>query len=240
MTQRLVNFCLNDDELSLVIGHELAHQAMGHLIRGAAHQELGQFLGAAFTAFSTLSLSHLLDWRHAMVSPEVRGVASDAVVSVFSRDDEREADIYGAWYAFQAGYNIDKGSAVWERMAAVVDHDPFESTYFLDSHPAALERLATLRKVARYFQAGRAAEVFLQAQGLNRQPAPDEVAFSGQLSAFSQINQPRPTCQFRHRLNVHGRRPPLKNESTEGGSRTAPTRTFRLKPAATNNQLGIS
>ncbi|HEY9073055.1 MAG TPA: M48 family metalloprotease, partial [Desulfobaccales bacterium] len=150
VTQRLVNFCLNDDELSLVIGHELAHQAMGHPIRGAAHQELGQFLGAAFTAFSTLSISHLLDWRHAMVSPEVRGVASDAVVSVFSRDDEREADIYGAWYAFQAGYNIDKGSAVWERLAAVVDHDPFESTYFLDSHPAPLERLATIRKVARY------------------------------------------------------------------------------------------
>jgi Zn-dependent protease with chaperone function len=172
VTQRLVNFCLNDDELALVIGHELAHQALGHLIRGAAHQELGKFLGAAFTAFSTLSLNHLLDWRHAMVSPQVRQVASDAVVSVFSRDDEREADIYGAWYAFQAGYDINKGSAVWERLAAVVNHDPFESTYFLDSHPASLERLATLRKVARYFQAGRAAEVFLQAPDLNRTPAP--------------------------------------------------------------------
>lgn len=172
VTQRLVNFCLNDDELSLVIGHELAHQAQGHLVRGAARQELGKFLGAAFTAFSTMSLNHLLDWRHTMVSPEVRGVAADAVVSVFSRDDEREADIYGAWYAFQAGYDIDKGSAVWERLAAVVNHDPFESTYWLDSHPASLERLATLRKVARYFQAGQAAEVFLQARDLNRKPAP--------------------------------------------------------------------
>ena len=172
VTQRLVNFCLNDDELALIIGHELAHQAQGHLIRGAAHREVGNFAGAALTAFSTLSLNHLLDWRHSMVSPDVRRVAGDAVVSVFSQDDEREADIYGAWYAFQAGYDIDKGLAVWERLAAVNDHDPFESNYFLDSHPPPLERLAALRKVARYFQAGRAAEVFLQARDLNRKPAP--------------------------------------------------------------------
>ncbi len=172
VTQRLVNFCLNDDELGLVIGHELAHQAMGHLVRGAAHRELGKFTGAALTAFSTLSLNHLLDWRHQGVSPDVRQVAGDAVVSVFSQDDEREADIYGAWYAFQAGYDLDKGLAVWERLAAVKNHDPFESNYFLDTHPAPLERLTALKKVNRYFQSGRAAEIFLQAKALNRQPAP--------------------------------------------------------------------
>ena len=172
VTQRYVNFCLNDDELALTIGHELAHQALGHLVRGAAHRELGKFAGAALTAFSTLSLNHLMDWRHSAVSPGVRRVAGDAVVSVFSQDDEREADIYGAWYAFQAGYDLKKGAAVWERLAAVKHHDPFESNYFLASHPAPLERLAVLNKVARYFEAGRAADVFLQAKDLNRKPAP--------------------------------------------------------------------
>lgn len=172
VTQRYVNFCLNDDELALTIGHELAHQALGHLVRGAAHRELGKFAGAALTAFSTLSLNQLMDWRHTMVSPDVRRVAGDAVESVFSQDDEREADIYGAWYAFQAGYDLKKGAAVWERLAAVKHHDPFEGNYFLDSHPAPLERLAALNKVAKYFQAGRAAEIFLQAKDLNRKPAP--------------------------------------------------------------------
>jgi Zn-dependent protease with chaperone function len=172
LTQRYVNFCLNDDELALTIGHELAHQALGHLVRGAAHRQLANFLGNAVTAVSTLSLNQLLHWRQAGVSPNVRRVAGDAVVSVFSRDDEREADIYGAWYAFQAGYDVPKGLAVWERLAAVGAHDPFESNYFLASHPPPLERLAALKKVARYFQAGRAAEVFLSARDLNRQPAP--------------------------------------------------------------------
>jgi len=172
VTHRLVNFCLNDDELALVVGHELAHQVLGHLTRGAAHRGLGKFVGEAFTAFSTLSLNHLLDWRRVMVSPRVRRVAPNAVASVFPQEDEREADIYGAWFAHQAGYNVEKGSAVWERMAGAVQHDPFEDNYFLHSHPAPLERLARLKLIARYFKAGRAAEVFLQTADLDRRPPP--------------------------------------------------------------------
>ena len=172
LTQRLVSFCLNDDELALVVGHEMAHQVLGHLVRGSAHRELGQMLGEAITAASTLSLGRLLDWKHYQVDPNVRQVAGDAVVSVFSQDNEREADIYGAWYAFQAGYDIERGAAVWERVAAVDEKDPFLTTYFLASHPAPLERMARLKLVAQYFKAGRAAEVFLQTADLNRRPPP--------------------------------------------------------------------
>jgi Zn-dependent protease with chaperone function len=172
LTQRLVSFCLNDDELALVVGHEMAHQVLGHLIRGAAHRELGQLLGEAIIAASTLSMGRLLDWKHYRVDPNVRKIAGDAVVSVFSQDNEREADIYGAWYAFQAGYDIERGAAVWERVAAVDEKDPFLTTYFLASHPAPLERMARLRLVAQYYKAGRAAEVFLQTADLNRRPPP--------------------------------------------------------------------
>jgi len=172
LSQRLVNFCRNDDELAVVIGHELAHQAQGHLVRSAGQQSLGAFLGEVVTAFTSLSLNHLLNWRHYLVDTDVRQVAENAVVSAFSRDDEREADIYGAWYAFQAGYDVEKGLMVWERVAAVDEKDPFLSTYFLDSHPAPLERKTMLKKVVRYFQAGRAAEIFLVAKELNYQPVP--------------------------------------------------------------------
>ena len=189
LTRRMVSFLLNDDETALIVGHEMAHQVLGHLIRGKGQRDIAKFVGEAITAFSTMSLNHLLDWRHAMVSPNVRRVASNAVVSVFSQEDEREADIYGAWYAFQAGYNIEKGLAVWERMAAVVSHDPFEDNYFLASHPAPMERLARLKLVSHYFKAGRAAEVFLQTADLNRRlppPVPDV------LGALSSAPPPAP------------------------------------------------
>ena len=182
LTQRLVSFCLNDDELALIVGHEMAHHVLGHLVRGAAHRELGQLLGEVVTAASTLSLARVLDWKHFEVDPEVRQVASNAVASVFSRDEEREADIYGAWYAFQAGYDLDRGVAVWDRVAGVDEKDPFLTTYFLASHPAAMERLARLKLVAQYFKAGRAAEVFLQTADLNRRPPPPMPEAPGALS----------------------------------------------------------
>jgi Zn-dependent protease with chaperone function len=172
LTQRLVSFCLNDDELALIVGHEMAHQVLGHLVRNSVHLELGQMLGGIVSAFLTQSLTQLLDWKHFKVDPDVRQVAQDAVVSVFSREDEREADIYGAWFAFQAGYDLNRGMAVWERVATVVEKDPFLTTYFLTSHPAPLERLARLKLIAQYFKAGRAAEVFLQTADLQRRLPP--------------------------------------------------------------------
>ncbi|MBM4285032.1 MAG: hypothetical protein FJ128_07265 [Deltaproteobacteria bacterium] len=176
LTRRLVSFCLNDDELALIVGHELAHHAFGHLTRGAGYRRLGGLPAKTLqlmAVFATQSVNNLLDFRRLMVT---RGTAPDvvrdAIVSAFSREDEREADTYGLWFAHQAGFDIDKGLHVFERLAAM-KHDPFESTYFLDTHPPPLERLARLRRVARYIKAGRAAEVFLQSADLDRRPPPD-------------------------------------------------------------------
>jgi Zn-dependent protease with chaperone function len=173
LSSRLVSFCLNDDELAIIIGHELAHHAFGHLVRGAGQRHMGGVAGRMWKlvgGFATQTLNVLMDWRRAIwIDERVPSVADDAIVSAFSREDEREADIYGSWYAFQAGYDLDKGLAVWERLGGIV-HDPFERTYFLDSHPAPLERLARLRKVAGYFKTGRAAEVFLQLPTLKGKP----------------------------------------------------------------------
>jgi Zn-dependent protease with chaperone function len=216
LTQRMVSFCLNDDEMALVVGHEMAHQILGHLIRGAAHRELGKFVGEAITAFSTLSLNHLMDWRHVMVSPQVRRVAGNAVVSVFSQEDEREADIYGAWFAYQAGYNIEKGLAVWERMAAVVQHDPFEANYFTDSHPPPLERLARLKLVSQYFKAGRAAEVFLQTADLNRLPPPPIP------DALSALSPPKPPPASPTQPRGNGFPPPVGSSHRERDSHPRP------------------
>ncbi len=126
--------------------------------------------GGALYAFTTFTLRFLLRlWYLPDFERDILREVPKAQVSAYSRDDEREADIYGMWYAFQAGYDIEGALAVWERMAAVVHKDPLYRSYFLDSHPASLERLARLKKVVRYFKAGRAADVFLQSANLDRQ-----------------------------------------------------------------------
>lgn len=175
LTRRLVQFCLNDEELAVVIGHELAHQAHGHLLRGVGQSQVAGAVGKTWkilTAFATVPINRLLNWRSLLwVREDVPSPLQGAMVSVYSREDEREADAYGLWYAYQAGYDPDKGLALWERLGTVIQ-DPFERTYFLDSHPAPMERLARLKKIAAYFKAGRAAEVFLQSPKLDRKPPP--------------------------------------------------------------------
>jgi len=176
LSQRLVSLCLNDDELAVVLGHELAHQVLGHLVRGAGHRRLGGAAGQAWRLvglFATRTINTLTDLRRDYWLREAPpSVVQDAVVSVFSRQDEREADIYGLWYAHQAGFDIERGLALWERLGTLL-HDPFDTTEFLDSHPAPMERLARLKRTARYFKAGQAASIFLQAQDLDRQPPPE-------------------------------------------------------------------
>ncbi len=76
--------------------------------------------------------------------------------------DELEADAYGLFYAYQAGYDVDQGIYIWERLAAGIDRNVLASTYFLDSHPAAAERLARLKKIAQMYQEGKAAQVLVE------------------------------------------------------------------------------
>ncbi len=173
LSRRYVNFCRTDDELALIIGHELAHQVLGHRVRRAGQSQLAWLAGDTVNAFATYALGFLLKlWYLPVSQRDLVLEVPTATVSVFSRDDEREADVYGLWYAFQAGYDIQGSLAVMERLAVVVEKDPLYRSSFLDSHPASLERMARMQKIGRYFQAGRAAEVFLQSANLDRYPGP--------------------------------------------------------------------
>ncbi len=173
LSRRYVNFCRTDDELALIIGHELAHQVLGHRVRRAGQSQLAWLAGDTVAAFTTYALSYLVRlWYLPVVERDLFREVPKATVSAFSRDDEREADTYGMWYAFQAGYDTAAALAVMERLAAVIEKDPFYRTSFLDSHPASLERLARMKKIVRHFKAGRAAEVFLQSPNLDRRLAP--------------------------------------------------------------------
>ena len=160
MTNKLLNLCRTDDELAIVLGHELAHHAHNHLVR-----QMGQYPAADLPAQVIALPFRLLPWvppdRSQKLSEDVRRVSREAMISAYSRRDELEADAYGSFYAYQAGYDLDQGIYIWERLAAAVDRNLFADTYFLDSHPAAPERLARLKQIAQLYKAGKAAQVLV-------------------------------------------------------------------------------
>jgi Zn-dependent protease with chaperone function len=88
LTAALVAFTRDDDELALVIGHELAHNILHHkALLDAAHARRGLF--ASF------------------------GKSADAV-----RKTERAADIFALYMMARAGYDIDKAPVFWARFGA--------------------------------------------------------------------------------------------------------------------------
>lgn len=160
LTRAMLEMCRTDDELAILLGHELAHQVHGHLARQQGQYPVAKLAGELVALpFRLLPWWENRPWRH--LAEDIRRVSGQAVISVFNRQDEREADAYGLWYAYQAGFDIDQGIYLWERLAAVVSPDVLQTTYYLDSHPAAAERLARLKQIGQLYKAGRAASVFL-------------------------------------------------------------------------------
>ncbi len=163
ISYKLIALCRTDDELAVILGHELAHQAHGHWVRAKGQWALGRFAGDILAALLTFGANWPFTPAGSFyrADQDLRRFVSQAVVSTYSRDNEREADAYGLWYAYQAGYDTDRGLDVWERLAAVAGGDIFAATHYTDSHPPAAERLARLKQIGRSFSGGKAAEVLV-------------------------------------------------------------------------------
>ncbi len=159
ITRAMLEMCRTDDELAIVLGHELAHQAHGHLVRRQGQYPVAQ-LATEILALPFRLLRPPASWYYG-VGEDIRRISSSAVISVFSRQDELEADAYGLWYAYQAGYDLDQGVAIWERLAVVAKHNIFETTHYLEAHPAAAARLARLKKMEGLFREGKASQVLV-------------------------------------------------------------------------------
>jgi len=134
VTYGLLNFAKNDDELAVVIGHEMAHIAKGHLLK---RQGLG--LVAA-----------LISWGLAQNVPqggEIGRQLGDIFNAKFSRDFEREADYFGVIFAYLGGFDVKRGIAIWERFAIELPQSLNAS--LLADHPTTTERLLRVKELAK-------------------------------------------------------------------------------------------
>lgn len=105
---------LDDDELAIVLGHELAHVTHEH-----ARRQLEQALSVQRAAAGALGAAEQLD------DPAERSLVRAAALLAaaawqngYVRWQEGQADRIGLRYAFEAGYDVSKAKALWERFAA--------------------------------------------------------------------------------------------------------------------------
>ena len=133
LSSGMMEFLRSDDELAMILGHELAHITQGHVARGAMNSAL---LGIGSSLASA-------------VFPGA-GVATDVVgrlfLNHFNQEQELEADRVGLQYATGAGYDPRAGEAVMRRLAEEVPQSA--TAGFFSSHPSSVERASVLKQRA--------------------------------------------------------------------------------------------
>jgi membrane-associated protease RseP (regulator of RpoE activity) len=131
-TSGMVHFVEDDDELAIIMGHELAHLTSKHLPKNIGMAALCGTLGGITGPFAPLT--------------------AQALYAPYSRKNEREADYIGLIYAHNAGYDIEKGAILWKRFALEIPKSRSKS--FLRSHPASPERILRVKKVVELIKSG--------------------------------------------------------------------------------------
>lgn len=129
VTTGMIRFT-NDDELALLLGHEMAHNTMEHQKKGQANQLAGALVGAVFGAILGVDLSG--------TGARIGGMA-------YSQEFEAEADYVGVYYAGRAGYDVSGAANLWRRIAA-----RYPSSIHLagTTHPSTAKRFIAIEKAA--------------------------------------------------------------------------------------------
>ncbi|MET3118791.1 putative Zn-dependent protease [Undibacterium sp. GrIS 1.8] len=128
---------LTDDEVAIVMGHEIAHALREH---GAERA------GKAAAANFGIKLAEIVAGAKGY-DPNVAGSVAGGLANVgmlkFSRDDETEADVVGLDIAARVGYDPRAGIALWKKMAMVNKGAPPQ---WLSTHPAGQNRIAEIQR----------------------------------------------------------------------------------------------
>ncbi len=167
----LMAYANSDDELALVIGHEMGHHLADHINEDQKHAAVGSVVGAILLgALGALSGDANLAGEMANLGATAGGQAG---ALSFSKEQEQEADYIGSYLVAKAGYDVKKGSRFFAKMYKLNPRtgskDPAKSALF-DTHPTDDERHATLLKISKEVEKKKASDqVLLPFKGSRKQ-----------------------------------------------------------------------
>lgn len=135
----LMNQVSSDDELAVVIGHEVAHAVAKHSNERMSQQLVAQY-GAKI-------LGEALSGKSAAIQKAgniVYGLGAQyGVMLPFSRKHETEADYMGLILMTMAGYNPNVAVTFWQKMSAGGSGSVPE---IMSTHPSDATRISDIRK----------------------------------------------------------------------------------------------
>ena len=133
---------MDDDELAIVLGHELVHATHEHS-RKQFKREMWVQLAALGVIAATSTIDD--DTKRTIIQLAA-GLAATAYSSGYGRSMEDQADRVGLRYAYEAGYDITKGPRLWNRFAKKYGEGSRTVNFFFGDHSLSAARAAKLEK----------------------------------------------------------------------------------------------
>jgi len=119
---------LSDDEVAMIMGHEMAHALREH-----ARERMGKGVATQVGAGVVSALLGLGNTGN-----QVLNMGSQLLTLKFSREDETEADLVGLDLAARSGYDPRSGVSLWNKMMEANKGAPPQ---FLSTHPSGPTRI---------------------------------------------------------------------------------------------------
>ena len=141
VNQGMFKVAANQDQLAVVLGHELAHVVARH---GAERVSDNMAAQAAVTAGSIYAGTRGIDANNAAAL--LGAGAQVGMLLPFSRTQEAEADTLGQRYMARAGFDPRAAVTLWEKMEK---QGGGGAPTFLSTHPAPDKRAQVLGKQAQ-------------------------------------------------------------------------------------------
>lgn len=130
----------NEDEIAAVMGHEIAHVALRHSNKRMS-QAIGLGVGGVILDVALRNKSS----SERMLGHAAYGVGTSVGVALpFSRENEKEADHRGLYYAAMAGYDPRGAVSFWRKMEA--KNKGKRMPQFLSTHPNPGNRIQFLEQ----------------------------------------------------------------------------------------------
>ena len=128
---------LTDDEVAMVMGHEIAHALREH-----ARERMGKSVATDGLARIGSSIAAAAFGINPNLTDFVARQGANLISLKFSRDDETEADLVGMELAARAGYNPESGVSLWQKMSEANKGAPPQ---WLSTHPSGNSRIQEIQ-----------------------------------------------------------------------------------------------
>jgi len=125
----LMRIVENDDELALVVAHEIAHSVLGHVSKKRGNVILGSIFDILILGTTGVSTG---------------GIFGRLGSAAYSQGFEFEADYAGLYIAARAGHDVSGATNFWRRLAA--EHPQSMEKGFTATHPSTPERFVAMEK----------------------------------------------------------------------------------------------